>query len=46
MSDLIIFVFGGVVTLICSGAIGLLILGAHQDGKIQQQAEAGSPGRE
>lgn len=37
MSDFSIFAVGAFVTLICSGAIGLLILGAYQDGQGERQ---------
>lgn len=37
MSDLVIFGFGALVTLICSGAVGLLLLGAYQDGQATRE---------
>lgn len=33
MTDTIIFLFGMVVTLMCAGAIGLLLWAAVEDGK-------------
>jgi hypothetical protein len=40
MTDLVIFGFGLVATLMTTGAIGLLLYGAHQDGEIDRQLGA------
>jgi hypothetical protein len=32
MTDVALFLFGCLVTLICAGAIGLFLYGAYQDG--------------
>jgi hypothetical protein len=37
MSDVLIFGFGVLVTLICFGAVGLLLLGAHEDGRAARE---------
>lgn len=33
MTDTLIFLFGVLVTLMCAGAIGMLLWAAYQDGK-------------
>ena len=39
MSDVAIFGFGILVSLICSGAVGILLVGAYQDGQAQKRRE-------
>lgn len=42
MSDLALFLFGGLVTLICAAAVGLLLWGAVEDGRTAREERARS----
>jgi hypothetical protein len=42
MSSLALFLFGSVVTLICVAAVGLLLWGAVQDGRVAAERQGRS----